>query len=204
MLSFFFVLINSSAMDTFFTILLSNGRNKTTINSYSDAVNHGRAGSGKSIEAGPELLQDILKNEAFINFYNEKNGTILSKLESRLYGVTKSNKEGNFYIETADDVIECEHEIMHHFNISYGYNMTYKCVDISFSDLQCTIFANVSYFGSHFWNFDRVDDNSMAENNVELALPYFLVKWRGNFKPFNITYSYNKTYEHTFDLAVFE
>ena len=204
MFCFFIALSFSSGLDDFFTVILSNGRKKTEINTFSDAVDHGRFGSGEAIPAGPSLLRDILNNQEFINFYNDTNGIILTRLESNLNGITKANKEGNFSLPVASEQIQCENSILHRFNISYGYNMKYQCVDISFSDMRCTIDATVSYFGESEFEYKRYDDISSLQNTLDNTLPLFLIKWRGNFKPYNITYNYDMTINHVFDIAVFE
>ena len=204
MLSFLLIFSISSGLDDFFTILLSNGREKTEINTFSDAVDHGRFGSGKTVPAGSKLQTNILKNQEFKNFYNDTNGLILNRLEQNLNGVTKANKQGNYSLPLSTEQIECENSILHRFKISYGYDMQYSCIDLSFSDLQCTITASVSYFGEQLWEYQRYPDLTGLENTIDNTLPLFFIKWRGKFKPYNITYNFDMDYTHKFNIAVFE
>lgn len=197
MLTFLFALASSSLVDTVLTVLVSNGREKTEINTLSDAIDHGRSGKGTDLPAGKQLLNEIWETKEMKNLTNHE---IFQKIKSKIESSRKNEMSGVLNITQDSSSVTCETDALGSISVHFGYNASYVCTQKSINQDTCLIDAHVRYFGSDLWDFKRNPEYTTLKNNIRETLPYFLVKLRGDFAPFSIFYSFEDEIAFSVDI----
>lgn len=186
MLGLFLSFTACSPIDTFLTLLLSNGRERNIVDSYADLVDHARNGSGNETIMGPNLLKEV--EEAVVLFHEGQpmNDSIIQYIISDVSQTGKGENEGTLKKTAVKTDQQFIIDSLGTITPNYNYTADYKCERDSGVDYDCNVVADIQIYGNHLWNANVRSDASSGTN----AFLQLFVYLRGKVRPFKVNYNF--------------
>ena len=189
MLSFLFIQEAQSTdwAKVVWTVLTKKGKELTVINDLSDAIIHGRSGCGKTVPAGPGVLEDIRSREKYQKSMMGSYSIAASMVRKAVKARVSNQPNGNIIYDDGFKPTICfECDTLGNFCGMMAYNATYS---LNPSTNKINVNALISYSGVDPWDFEEHENASGNYNYWHEVLPAKLVNMIGDYRVFNITYN---------------
>ncbi len=149
------------------------GSTKTSISNITDALSHYRGGSGNTVYANQNLINEMKSDDTYKNMINELKGIIKQKITQ-----DKINNR-----ETISAAPGSRRGLRCGCLGSYSVNISYSFIPINGNNN-----INIHFSGYDNWDFEWNKDANFFYNITQEVIPSMVA---GKGKPFKITYDFD-------------
>ena len=176
------------------TIIFSDGKCMSEVNSLSDAIIHCRSGCGKPVKAGSGLIAEMEADKTLNNYMVKPNSHVEGVAAAKVREVAWGQKKGTLSFTEKSQVFNCQTlgGYVGNLDASVDYTCSY-----SGNTRTCKFTGKGVLTGKDIWDFESHPEWPLWKNMIREILPSFLVSLRGKMKEFDINFNVTRSFSGT-------
>ena len=185
---------NENILSIVKTIIFSDGKCMSEVNSLSDAIIHCRSGCGKPVNAGPRLIAEMEADKTLHNYMVKSNSHVESVAAAKVREVAWGQKKGTLSFTEKSQVFNCQ--TLGGYVGNLAATVDYNC-SYSGNTRTCNFTGKGVLTGKDIWDFESHPEWPLWKNMIREILPSFLVSLRGKMKEFDINFNVTRSFSGT-------